>query len=461
MEENLKNENREVYAKNTTQENASTEKTVFVNLKSAESAENATALSVKSTGDMLLPDHIYTQLPELLKKECLKFQGRERDIFFLSLLTLISGIIGKMYGIYDSRKIHANLYFNLIGNPATGKGVMTFAKHSASQLHAHISNSEEIAAPVENLSVKPKMLFIPANSSNSALMACLKSNGGSGIIFETEADTLSNALRQDWGGFSDLLRKAFHHETVSDNKMSGNGYLEISEPRLSVLISGTPSQLPKMMNSIQDGLFSRFIYYFNPERAVWKNVFENKIHPNYYKKEFGELICQIYSFYETNETEFRLTDEQKGAFNDFFGKKTEALKEVFSTELDASSFRLPVIIYRIAMVLTAIKNFEEEKKDAVLYCDDVVFWTSIKLFDTLYAHTLSVIDLIPTKSDEGLNLTEQIISNAISEGEVVATASIVSKGKEFGVADRTIKDNLKKMLKKGIIKQIAHGKYTK
>lgn len=36
----------------------------------------------------------------------------------------------------------------------------------------------------------------------------LQANEGIGLIFETEADTLSNSMKQEWGSFSDVLRKA-------------------------------------------------------------------------------------------------------------------------------------------------------------------------------------------------------------------------------------------------------------
>ena len=63
--------------------------------------------------------------------------------------------------------------------------------------------------------------FIPANSSSSAFLKSLQSNNNCGIIFETEADVLSGTFKQEWGGFSHLLRDAFHHETASMNRNKG------------------------------------------------------------------------------------------------------------------------------------------------------------------------------------------------------------------------------------------------
>ena len=34
-------------------------------------------------------------------------------------------------------------------------------------------------------------------------------------MFEAEGDTLSQTLKSDYGNYSDVFRKAYHHETVS------------------------------------------------------------------------------------------------------------------------------------------------------------------------------------------------------------------------------------------------------
>ena len=60
-----------------------------------------------------------------------------------------------------------------------------------------------------------RMLVIPANSSASSFLKILGDNDGIGLLFESEGDTLSQTLKSDYGNYSDVLRKAFHHELVS------------------------------------------------------------------------------------------------------------------------------------------------------------------------------------------------------------------------------------------------------
>ena len=77
---------------------------------------------------------------------------------------------------------------------------------------------------------------MPGNSSSSAVYRALDANGGWGIMFETEADTVSNMLDSDYGHYSDLMRKAYHHETVSMNRVSDKIHIDIENPRLSVFM---------------------------------------------------------------------------------------------------------------------------------------------------------------------------------------------------------------------------------
>lgn len=101
--------------------------------------------------------------------------------------------------------------------------------------------------------------FMPGNSSSSAVYRALDANGGWGIMFRTEADTVSNMLDSDYGHYSDLMRKAYQYETVSMNRVSDKIHIDIENPRLSVLITCTrwPDSLV-FSHRLRNGLGSRF-----------------------------------------------------------------------------------------------------------------------------------------------------------------------------------------------------------
>jgi hypothetical protein len=101
----------------------------------------------------------------------------------------------------------------------------------------------------------------------------LADNDGIGLLFETEGDTLSQTLKSDYGNYSDTLRKAYHHETISLSRRKDREYLEVKNPRLSVVLAGTPEQVRRLIPDTENGLMSRFIFNMLPYKRYIRNVF--------------------------------------------------------------------------------------------------------------------------------------------------------------------------------------------
>ncbi|MGY8934230.1 MAG: DUF3987 domain-containing protein [Flavobacteriales bacterium] len=47
-------------------------------------------------------------------------------------------------------------------------------------------------------------------------------------------------------------------------------YSEIEEPKFSLSMTGTPNQMDTLITSIEDGLFSRLMFYSFVSEPVWK-----------------------------------------------------------------------------------------------------------------------------------------------------------------------------------------------
>ena len=122
-----------------------------------------------------------------------------------------------------------------------------------------------------------KTFFIQGNTSSAMIYKHLQFNEGSGCLSETETDTLTNALKQEWGGFSDVLRKAFHHETISLSRRTDLEYTKIEEPKFSLSITGTPDQVKSILSSTQNGLASRFMFYSFNTPPKWRTTFTQNI----------------------------------------------------------------------------------------------------------------------------------------------------------------------------------------
>lgn len=375
----------------------------------------------------LIPEEVYKNLPDFLRKSCELFPNTtDRDVFLVGVIGVLSGCLPKVYGIYDNSKVSPNLFFFIVAKAAAGKGGMKWAKEIAAPTHKHLReesklNAEKFKSELEEYEkdrskqnilglekpVAPpnQMLFIPANSSSSVILKALSDNFGQGIIFDAEADTLSSALMQDWGNFSDLLRKAFHNETVSQLRKTNNEYHEIEEPQLSVILSGTPEQVSKLIPDTENGLFSRFGYYYFDYTLIWKDVFKTPEQGNYndYFRNEGDIFLQFYKNLQVNATDimFRLSDAQKVKFNEKFSFWQTELYELIGEDVIASVRRLGLIDFRIAMILTALR-YVSSTIPSQIECSDIDFETALKIADILKQHAASIYQKLPKRNSKAL-----------------------------------------------------------
>jgi hypothetical protein len=159
--------------------------------------------------------------------------------------------------------VYPNLFSFVTAPAASGKGSIKYSKEVLKCYHETIKSSSEFGN---------QAFFIPANNSASKIYEMLDANGGIGLIFETEADTLSNSMKQEWGSFSDVLRKVFQNEDISQARRNNNEYIEVNKPKFSICLTGTNEQVGRLINSTENGLFSRFLFYSFATEFKWKNT---------------------------------------------------------------------------------------------------------------------------------------------------------------------------------------------
>jgi hypothetical protein len=236
-----------------------------------------------------------------------------------------------------------------------------------------------------------KMLFFPANISKSGFVELLSDNDGTGILFETEGDTLADALKTDYGGFSDVLRKGFHHERISFYRRSGSELREVETPHLSVVLSSTTDQYQKLVPTIQNGLFSRFLHFYLTPCRDFKNVFRisKRNYPEYFD-ELGKTFFNIHSYIETlpKPIEFKMQEHQETHFVSIFAEWKKELGDMVSTDLDGTVNRLGLICFRLAMIFAALRHFGEADYPLTLICTDTDFENALRIVEVLKRHAL-------------------------------------------------------------------------
>ena len=394
-----------------------------------------------------LPSEVYHQLPQILQESCTLFQdGIEKDVFLIASLAVLSGCLPNIRGSYFDEKYSAHLYTFITAPAGSGKGKMKWAKYFGQLIHDRLvehsykerAEYDKELQVYENMSkaqrqnaerpIKPprRMFYIPANSSSSAFTQALAENNYSGIIFETEADTMAGSFKQDWGNFSDVLRKAFHHESTSLFRRKDNEYIEIKDPHLAMALSGTVKQVHNLMPDVENGLFSRFMYYAFEDNSEFKNPFISFRKVDYagFLQEKAGQICRLYEQLNerTHPISFTLTEEQGRWFTTLFGTMLAKNKLLIGGALDANIKRLGLITFRIAMILTALRLLEGSDNENVttitenshlinnlkklnnLVCSDRDYETAMTIAATLEKHAIAVFQRMPNNELKGNKL---------------------------------------------------------
>jgi len=448
----------------------------------------------------------------------------KRDAMLLGAYNVLSGLMGGanfiengkdedtdlkvkrsgVYGVYDGRRVYAPLFNIIYSSAGNEKGNLIFNKQLATpvrmeMLRKYEAEKAEYDAAVAAFDAKNKKdrgttpekpvyrdPFVPGNSTSSAVYRALKANGGWGLMYETEPDTVSTMLDSDYGNYSDLMRKAHHHETLSMTRVTDDVHIDINEPRLSILLTCTPGQLPALFPSFENGLGSRFLFYYMPDEDVkFHDVFAKKKPFADIYKDFGDYFLPMFHAMQQrvgHPIEFVLSDDQKKLFLDTYQGVLEEQFGMLGKGIRAFVFRLALENFRYAMILTVLRKLTEwhesfnpsdprdifpEEKNA-LVCDNRDFHTAMTIVECLINHTARVYSVMEEEDKRNpfakigkVPDNEQQLFMALPEGEF-RTAELLQVAKGLNIPERSAKEMLRDLtFKYEVLNRLRHGVYFK
>ena len=424
----------------------------------------------------------------------------EQDKTILTSLDLLAMAEPNVYGIYGGKRVYTPFYLFILGLAGIShKGavddvkelLMPIEKHIQAQYYAQLADYKEQHAEwetrksqrgkgAESAGPEPeepvyRSLFVSADSSAAAFKSDLYSFGGRGMIFSTEADTLTQALSQEWGQFTDVLRMAFHHESITSTRTKDKQHIVIDEPQLGLLVTCTPKQISSLLSPKQNenGSSSRNLFYVAKEELGWKSPFEEKepIADRY--REIGQSVKQMYDLLvkrEKNRIQILLTEEQQQAFNAHFKPLLPEQVGLYGIEFAAFIVRIALVAFRLMMVLTTLRNFEHghlaDTQQQAFVCTDNDYHTAMTIIDCLVAHTGYVYNTLLRPSDEQqlnvqpLKPREQKLYQAL--GDEFTTKQFEQTAKALGIPIKTAQRYLGDMISRHqMIIRISQGNYVK
>ncbi|MEI6435531.1 MAG: DUF3987 domain-containing protein [Bacteroidota bacterium] len=405
-----------------------------------------------------IPEFIYEKLPPVLKELMDVFKPRQdKEIVLLSSLAVLSGCFPSMYGIYDGKELNLNMYFAIIGPAGCGKSVAGWARYIVADIE-------------ETYLVKGKMLFFPADTSSSALVKALKRNDESGILFAFEIDTMTQNWGKEWGNISSLLRQAFQQESYEAIR---NGEIKetqeitvLKKPSLSLILTGTPNQIKKLIPNTEDGLFSRFAFYSINRIPEWRDVFNldsgTGVKPSVNEQlvPLKKLFMKIVSAYDINlgRLRFDLTDDQKHQLNKHFDGLSETyLNRNGGDDIIAVIRRQGLMSFRIAGILTALRKYENIGE--TLLCSDDDFLIAMTLSNVFINSAVTLAKRLPKSLPPPISETKQRFLDKLPS--IIFTKKDADKiGKKIGIKADTVEKYLHD-LQPNYIRKEGHNKYQK
>lgn len=429
-------------------------------------------------------DKVRGRLPEFLEKiagvaETIK----DADIVLLGALAVISCCLPNVYGTYARVVVYPNLFYFLTARASSGKGQVGMCHLLVQRIHKELralydQKKEQYELDMQDYErrrhkepvkkpEKPKqlMLLIPANSTATSVYQILNDNGGIGVMVDSEGDTLSNSFGSDYGDFSTGFRKAFHHEPITYHRRGGDEHAEIEEPRLSVALTGTPEQVCTLIKSPENGLFSRFMFYFLEAPLTWKDCLAESNDPslNEIFTRFGDEFYEFYNILKASTNRrFHVTPEQRERFNTFFEENQKNLYNMFGNDIIASIRRLGLICFRIAMILTVLRGMETGDCYSELVCSDEDFDNAMTITEVLIQHTSKVYSELFERRT-GYQPRKNVIKAFLDAlPQEFNRQDYMKAALAVGLSDRTGENYILKFAQEGkIIERLSQGRYRK
>lgn len=417
------------------------------NSKNDETTENEELLS-GSEPLQPLPNFLVTNWPGFLKSIIgYGTTPAQRDVLLLGALTALGACMERHVRCAYAGKYHYPCMQTFIIAPsASGKSVLSYIRRLVEPIHDELRREyaekmkaykKEKAAydamgkarstvDVPQMPVN-KMFLIAGNNTGTGILQNIMDSDGTGLIYETEADTISSAIGSDYGHWSDTLRKAFDHDRLSYNRRTDQEFREIHKCYLSLVVSGTPGQVIAFIPSTENGLFSRQLFLYMPGIHQWINQFDVD------NKDLEEIFIALgfewkkkVDLLKTHGVHtLQLTDEQKEEFNALFSDLFNRSILINGTEMNSSVARLAVNTCRImseVAVLRALENPQPYKlsesqktwaftpdysipkdniKDNIITRWDVTissedFRSVLDLVKPLYRHATHILSFLPS-----------------------------------------------------------------
>lgn len=356
---------------------------------------------------------------------------------------------------------HLQMNLIIVAKSGSGKGKLSIVRKLLEKVHDRISAGSRIEkeewlrkrAEGDDTTPPPpnKSLFLPGNTTDAALLNILAENDGRGIMLESELDTINTAMKSKYGGFSATIRNAFNGERLSINRRTDNTLVEIKDPHFSLIASGTYDQVRTFFDGqIQNGLFSRFCFYPIETPREWISPFNTNASSALISS-LQERLERLFLSFLTTKATVEITHDQKMEMDSFMKEIFDEYKEFTDKDSDSCIFRMGLIFFRIATVISLL-DYEDKPAPTKVTISRNAFEFAKEFVESMLPFTFKMWDFL----------------NSVDEKHVVGKDVLDQLPGKFKTADviafkpeRTAIRYIKTWEASKLISKVARGEFKK
>ena len=396
-----------------------------------------------------LHNSLPTHLQEIMQPFAEDGYVNDYEVVLFSLLCGIGATNYKVKFNHGKDAYHLNFYVFLFGMPASGKGIANLPTHYFKALSTY--KKEEKKRTVNGVEIIP-MTVISGDTTNSALTDNIATSSGL-YLNETEADQVIQFRGSEANGLDATLRKAYSNDTLTKNR-KGDGITDIENTILGCFIAGTPDQAKRLIDSTENGLFSRIAFIQIDYKSEFTNPFTGSHGIDYRKnfqllgKPYAKLWQDLYEledvFLDFSEVGAMITAKA----NEFYQRPEIEDKQIAVRQLSINTAR-------IAGVLTVCRNIERSNFNWQVSIEDAE--TAMKITEVLYNNSQLSRQILGLKMPEPVDTGERLYK-ALPQRFKTFEAYVYAEGI---VRPSMVDKYLRQWCEDGLLKKEAIGRYLK
>ena len=420
--------------------------------------------------DLRIVEHLDMQkLPESVQQMVsLASTPEEQDIILMATLAAASACVPNLYFRYGptGKKYYANLQCFILAAAASGKGI-------ANQALEMVRVVDEQCP-----------MLIAGDSTLAAWYKALEEQDGVGYMHESEGSVITDIWKSGAANYNTALRKAAEHEPISRNRVKGAS--EITNPRLSMLLTGTFGQYKALVPSVENGYFSRLLtVVIRGTNPFDKRYVRSAGGQSAVPRMVGQRLLRIYeALMEGGEREWSLTDAQKERLGEHLETEYGTLIGLLGDNFHSAVVRMAVQIERMAMVLSAMRGdfalsreagnglvmdggssrLPDGTMDERFLCTDEDYEAAEMIGNKMLLHMAAAYRMIDGDAQDVVPEIKPLDQRKVLFEQLKREydhKALAEEAKRQGISKRTVERWNLNWIENGLVKKTNHGQYRK